>query len=391
MSRLPRSVSSEKVMVEVSRKASVLLLLGSGASSKYLPSTTELTTTLVKWNAIFGSFKKTFPAVEHGEVRLTFEDYIDIIDLITLGQYSREDPAFYPSAHVLGMDFQQVPDGLPSTGWQLQLLAHRSRQHILDTIYEAHRNRGHLYHAPVNQLLRHLSANYRVILATLNYDSLTDDSGLTFYHGFDVPWLDGKVFNPLFEQKGILDHIYMPLHGSIHFAMSSQTSVAHDREPLWLDDLSEAHALRSVARTRGPDGKDWLIDPLMITGRNKVAHTILTPYSIYMSRLRTEAMAARTWIVIGYSGRDAHINALLRQIMLNRIEAGKAPQLVLCDKISDIMELHRLLNRIFESISVDEYRDEQEWVHLSDFAGRQPIGRAWIGGIDALPWADVAF
>jgi hypothetical protein len=105
----------------------------------------------------------------------------------------------------------------------------------------------------------------------------------------------------------------------------------------------------------------------MVTGYGKAEATLWEPFGTYLAALRRTAMLTQTWLIIGYGGSDAHVNACLNSALM---------QAVSVDHLSGFRH----------AVIVDYHSLARE--RRLDFDERDPIGHMLINKI-FKPWAEL--
>ncbi|POB09489.1 hypothetical protein CO251_14775 [Sulfobacillus sp. hq2] len=382
-------------------KKAILVLLGAGSSYSIVPQTAEITNDLLTWIApsdgstiINEPFFAPFMKMSQREKKSpNFEDLIDFLDLLASLNWTANGAFdFYPTLWLISRSFRRrsfrrgtIPQ-LTLNGGFLRLLAHEARTRILSLIYQSS-NPMKMSTSAINTVLRTLNQYFQLTVASLNYDNMLDFSGIPLETGFRLPYHQGIYqFDPTIEFSGDNTTLYLPLHGSIHFIPSyalNRSLPSNPTQPLWVEDIDIAENLRHKSGASYSSNKDWQLEPVMITGRNKLANTITYPYSAYLSLFRQHAFNDDVWLLIGYGGCDIHINAILGQALTTRIGIRKPPIIIVCD-IGTETDLGKLMRRIWiPFLSMRIGNEVDNWRTLS-LITLQHMGWAWLQGIDGL-------
>ncbi len=383
----------------------ILVILGAGASWPLAPSTGELTRKLAEWEhpwspgvRPFGSF--TTPSV--GE-KPNFEDFIGALDEIRT-RFTAKQSSFYDLSLSLVEHWHPLSDPvIPLTGAEglnqhasaeLTLLPHEARVQVLTAINEriGTLTTDVLQDAPINRLLRRLSKQFQCAVISLNYDPILDYSGLRIHHGFtdkeatDTPY---QLFNPRWEvtaaeQPLTGDEILcIPLHGSVHFGRRPKGAppILGVADPVWYGDVNEA----ANTWSRAPQGftRDDDVDVLMVSGRRKVQTLVGLPYAAYMAIFRHLALTRSKWLIIGYGGRDYHVNAILKQAIVAHLTVTGPTNIVIVDKQDNRESLNATVQRMghFDHVvqlSPPQF-DQGSWIPVID--GNAPVGWANADGV----------
>ncbi len=384
----------------LSQQKSVLVLMGAGASYGLVPQVQDITDTLLTWVAPGTNIPSPFfePFMQKAgrkKTLLNFEDLIDFLDTLASWNWTANNGFdFYPTLWLMNKVFRRrsfrrgTMPHLQLNGGLLRLDAFKARVEVLSHIYRASDSLT-MPKAPINTILSALNQEFRLTVASLNYDNVLDFGNLPLDNGFHLPLpKDTKQFDPRFEFSTSEDVAFLPLHGSVHFVPPfslGQSVIASPLQPLWVQDIHRAEALRQSSSVGYSAIKDWQIDPVMITGRNKLANTVTYPYSAYMSLLRRHAFADDTWFIVGYGGNDAHINAVLGQALYTRVGVHHPPKIIVCD-YGSAATLDSLFRRMwtFSGFSASLGDEENGWLPLFTLHKDCHLGWAWLNGVESL-------
>jgi len=174
----------------------------------------------------------------------------------------------------------------------------------------------------LTHLVRTLAGDARVVLSTLNYDTLLDGA---------LPWFDGFVsvlgsnfaeFEPLLwlEQRRN-HHLLMHLHGSMRFGFRpfmALTGATPFSEPVRYasSELAVDSVLRSSTESSSADGLLLPATPI-IPGAHKSPKLLrnVRPYAYYNATALHEIANTEALLMIGYGFRDEHVNAWIDEYM----------------------------------------------------------------------------
>ena len=387
-------------------KSDLFVLTGAGASYPIVPVTTVLTDQLMEWflneYCITSLDERVLPirelttglAVKVSDSKgiLNFEDFVDSLDILGSMLHSKETPLFYPAMNVLQELLVEKRilrrDGLPSEFLDviyLKSVVHDVRTEILRRVFGAVKThaQSQLTRAPINKLLRVLMAFYNLRVVSLNYDNLVDYSGIRFKTGFNRhQGADGySEYDPQFERDHFAQsHLYLPLHGSIHFGKKpGAISPGRLHEPVWFDSIEQINRNEFGMNLHIADE----IDSTMITGHRKWDNLVTVPYSSYYSMLRRFAFESPRWLIIGYGGQDPHVNVILRDALRYRWSSGQPPTLIICDK-REKEQMKSLIKNIWGVPSLEDGASTNVAWHQV-FLGHIHVGWMWNDGVEKFP------
>lgn len=170
--------------------------------------------------------------------------------------------------------------------------------------------------------VQRLSSNARIVLSTLNYDSLLDDA-LPWFDGFaPVQEWDFSEFHPLLWLEHAKDqHLLMHLHGSLRYGFRPFMSGyrgAPFSEPVRYSSSQVAAESVFRSRTSSPSADGLLLPatPIIAGGHKspKLMHNV-RPYAYYNATSLEEIANADALLIIGYGFRDEHVNAWVDEYM----------------------------------------------------------------------------
>jgi SIR2-like domain len=169
-----------------------------------------------------------------------------------------------------------------------------------------------------------LASTFRLTVLSLNYDDLLERIGIDWRDGyvktpFTFKWFDPKDFELALESQ---EHKLLHLHGSVRFSQPfSGEYLGHPKaQPIYgpVKYESPARAAEMFGQRAG-GGIAYggsLYDPMpVIAGLNKIGalEFNIRPFAYYLrSAARVIADATRI-LVIGYGGRDSHVNVWLEE------------------------------------------------------------------------------
>lgn len=170
--------------------------------------------------------------------------------------------------------------------------------------------------------VQRLSGNARIVLSTLNYDTLLDDA-LPYFDGFaPVPGWNFFEFHPLLWLHHAKDHhILMHVHGSLRYGFRpfmAGYNGAPFSEPVRYSSSNDAADSVFRSRTASPSADGLLLPatPIIAGGHKspKLMHNV-RPYAYYNAASLEEIANADALVIIGYGFRDEHVNAWIDEYM----------------------------------------------------------------------------
>ena len=337
---------------------SLLCLVGAGANP--LVTTSELTQDLLDWKQfrdptgaaeITGIIQSTVEdsrqpfyhwlddRLPHLRARVgspNFEDFIHLVEVVAsnLGTVTKQTPWHrnFPTGFA-GDLFAPTDLAQAMAPQNTAFVAEQSRLFILERVLE--KIAANHCRTPSAELLAKLHNEYGSVLQvfSLNYDAtITEALSIDWWTSY-VRRDDGVgVFSP--EVHLPCDkNIHIQLHGSIYFGLEfagSDYDISRLRRYDKPDDARKSWGI-STGADRAQDDHILPIVP-MITGRRKADIILLEPFGTYYQYLRDAAMSTPRWLIIGYGGKDLHVNAALRTAAA---KWGKDLRVVICNSLPD--------------------------------------------------------
>lgn len=177
-------------------------------------------------------------------------------------------------------------------------------------------------HESLLAFVRRLSSSARIVLVTLNYDTLLDDA-LTWSHGFTQVSSEYAEFDPShWHAQTATDHLLLHVHGSVRFGMRPSTMFlanAPFNEPVRY--ATQQLAIQSLSNTSSPSADGHLLSAgPIVAGGHKSAKLMLNsrPYAYYNATALEAIANARGLLILGYGFGDAHVNAWIDEHMRAR-------------------------------------------------------------------------
>jgi SIR2-like domain len=201
------------------------------------------------------------------------------------------------------------------------------RRAVIEQIYEAVIDRSQIkdlaVRAALNLFIRIIECHFQIAVFNLNYDDVVDGAHLSWLDGFiyekDVP-PEEREYRPQTFESRLFDQWQTssePLlahpHGSVRFGYSSGE--------FGLCKYRNAQvALSSIQETTVSDkysGGRILSPTPIISGLGKSAKLIENPrpFGYYYRALIDALLGCERLLVIGYGGRDDHINTWLKEYL----------------------------------------------------------------------------
>lgn len=265
----------------------------------------------------------------------TFEDLIHVIEIVASEMGLPEIPHLpKPPAHRSFSSDLFIPTKLAQMLGRENAAAMvaRSCVFILNRVLERSTERSSPTEA--SQLLARLKSECGMMLRafTLNYEpSATSQIDTHWWRGCtpiddEVEGFEAAIAPPDDRDLDIC------LHGSIHFGL----------RPGFTNGKTRLYRYRRTADARRAwgisTGDDYaqdghvLVNVPMITGRRKADMLQREPFASYFSYLRHVALSTPRWLILGYSGRDPHVNHILATAA-SRL--GSELRVVICNVIPE--------------------------------------------------------
>jgi plasmid stability protein len=174
-------------------------------------------------------------------------------------------------------------------------------------------------HDSLSAFIRRLGSALRIVLVTLNYDTLLDDA-LDWCDGFVDTTRDYAEFDPLrWHDRIASDHLLLHVHGSVRFGMRPSTMSGLD-VPFGeaVRYATQTLAMRSLRNASSPyaDGQLLSASPI-IAGGHKSPKLMLNsrPYAYYNASALEAMSYADGLLILGYGFGDAHVNAWIEEYL----------------------------------------------------------------------------
>lgn len=178
-------------------------------------------------------------------------------------------------------------------------------------------------------LISKLEQRFTISVFTLNYDDIIDRARDVWFDGFDVP-IGGTAedggqrawaFNSArFAQRGNQDiPLLVHLHGSIRYGHLARTlfGMGHDPGEFVKYENAQTAYDSIIGMASGDDvsGGRIVSAATIISGLNKVEKVMSNPvpYGYYYLALIEALLKSTRLMMIGYGGRDAHMNTWLNE------------------------------------------------------------------------------
>jgi hypothetical protein len=199
-----------------------------------------------------------------------------------------------------------------------------ARRAIINEIHQHVRNKVFMTRyrpGPLQMLIDAFAKEFRLVVVTLNYDDLVDRAKVTWFDGFvGKEWnsrngpvwkansFDARAFD---GWRDATDPILVHLHGSIRFG--------HEPEGFGVAKYSDAqfagNSIEGTIKSESYAGGEIISAAPIISGLNKVAKLSYNPEPFgYYYRAFVDALLNNPrLLIIGYGGRDEHVNTWLEQ------------------------------------------------------------------------------
>lgn len=232
--------------------------------------------------------------------------------------------------------------------------------------------------------LKRINKNNIIRAYTTNYDRLFIDvcnqsknHKITFSDGFIIDTnikssgsenidegerLRGLRLENVLNQRNI--NCYYNLHGSIYWDWNheeKQFMLAIKPIDLHLHSVN----LRKDSIETGNPNEPFLLSPI-ITGFKKTQRLSLPPFNAYNNSFFNDCLECDTWLIIGYSFSDSHLNNLMKTAISHRREI---PKIIYIDKQDgNNLKNGYNLNANFQDIFNSQvYKIFDKYKHLDDY------------------------
>jgi hypothetical protein len=231
-------------------------------------------------------------------------------------------PALTPFVE-LAYRYRRLLDPRVTAGarWDVIRAIHRKVGEECDTAGE-----GNVDHARAAQAIffNQLASHFSLTVLSLNYDDLLERIDIDWEDGyvetpFTFKWFDPEALEQAFQSQ---DNKLLHLHGSVRFSQPSTTEyLGHAKaQPIYgpVKYGSPARAAEMFAQRAGGGiaHGGTLYDPMpIIAGLNKIGALAfnIRPFAYYLSTGARAIADAKRILVIGYGGRDPHVNVWLEE------------------------------------------------------------------------------
>jgi len=241
-------------------------------------------------------------------------------------------------------------------------------------------------HQALCSLFGRLTGRSRLVVATLNYDTLLDDAS-TWFNGFVGPPELYREFDPLAWRARVNArdcHLMIHLHGSLRFGLRPTTALSGNapfNEPVLYP--TESLAAQTIGRgVSNPtvDGHLLPATPIIVGGHKspKLMHNP-RPYAYYNATALDEIVTSDRLLIIGYGFRDQHVNAWIDEHL--RLHPGGRIGIVTRRTGRDIGEntaVERFLMKLGQGDANRDYIYEPVGGAAQPLAIHGNIGRAYL-------------
>jgi hypothetical protein len=348
-------------------KQDLVVVLAAGASIPAgLPSTKEITDSVMRWDAPAAqlnaipyvvppstkpqAFARVVPVVPAIEAALRgvyesvdFERILHALEQLELFVSSRAVGAIHDDYRPVLTAFAGLDRRYAAVLEDANLIRDTRQwmiRHVFNYVGMRADRSGRRDHIAARQslevLFTALARRFRLVVINLNYDDVIDTMPLPWFDGFVRPvesWSACKLFDVhrwLSEERRAREHFLIHLHGSIRFGYAPNEST------LQLSQFSEPAHYDSYLQAAGTLEHRWSSSTLadggvhdafpIISGAQKAAKMIFNarPYGYYYRAAMTALIDSPRMLAIGYGGRDVHLNAWIEEHVRVHGDARKA-------------------------------------------------------------------
>jgi hypothetical protein len=168
--------------------------------------------------------------------------------------------------------------------------------------------------ATLRNFLAALNEEFDIGIVTLNYDDIFLQACPDLFTGFDA----GGAFDPLSVFVRERGHFIYHLHGSIHFAMKSQTHDIHrlswDPNPVLGSSAAHAFGRNTQSSLEGTPYPTSVI----VAGHGKTHQLLRQPFRTYFAQTNRLIQEADSLLFLGYGFGDQHLNAAFSEVRNRR-------------------------------------------------------------------------
>jgi hypothetical protein len=231
---------------------------------------------------------------------------------------------------------------------------------------------------PIECLLQALADRFRIAVFTLNYDDVADRSFERWFDGFSGEqetspggrfWVAQAFDSRTFDGwRNASDPVLIHLHGSVRFGYLTN-------DPWRLARFSDASAAGQTLN-RGPD--NYRAGAPIISGLKKLDKLIYNPdpFGYYYRAFIDSMLECNRLLVIGYGGRDDHINTWLEQFSHRHSESARTvwiTRLTTHDALSWTPEMN-----LFQSLARGRY---DRYKHAHEDGGTEQLHDCGLLGL----------
>ena len=334
------SDSAERAVPNHGKKPRLTVILGAGSSiPNGGPTSESLTRELEESLSIRSYYKapdptkanarplserieslKVFPLVESALAtcfpRPDFELVLDALEQLQASAPSFLDGPLAPENRATLSAFLKVKPEVENIIDPITLMqAHQDAIHLLNfVVADATADSPEVQGVDVRGLLEALATTHLLTVISLNYDTVADDANVRWFDGYTCD-VDGRylTFDPsVWNRRKADTNLLMHLHGSIRWGYGDFARSLY--EPVKYPSPGDARD--SIAR--GMSASDTVYGHFygptpIISGLSKGGKMIynLRPYGYYYHEAMAAMVAEPRLLIVGYGGRDPHVNELI--------------------------------------------------------------------------------
>ncbi len=197
-------------------------------------------------------------------------------------------------------------------------MLNRARMEIIRTIFDSLFDPAR-YSPDLSELLGNLQEYFELTVFTLNYDDLVDKTLISWFDGFGPSTFDdgGRQYQ-VFNRRNFVERfsqeprVLVHVHGSLHFGSARTTP---NFEIVKFLKIEDARASLETSHSYDTDRGTIISPGPIVSGFHKVAKLAHNPapFGYYYRALTNALIEHPRLLVIGYGGRDEHVNTWLHE------------------------------------------------------------------------------
>jgi hypothetical protein len=209
----------------------------------------------------------------------------------------------------------------------------RERYAVIEAIGQRFTTVDYQRWEPLYRLFRPFLEHFNLDHFSLNYDLLSDITTFALSNRTGKPWFNGfpSVADDPTKGASFLSDVYAKpeskqiylrtahLHGSVAFGYKFLHTTTHDTAALELVELdlpaAAMHNWQVYHRWSLENGTSLAALPPIVSGLRKADKLNVRPYGNYLQGLAQALSKNSCLLVVGYGGRDAHLNFWIKEFL----------------------------------------------------------------------------